>query len=132
MKYLIDTNILIYLMNTKSVKLQKKFSGRRTEEFGVSAITVAELMFGVKKSKHIEKNISAVIMILSPFKIIDFTTVDAFEYGDIRADLEAKGQMIGANDLLIAAQARSRNLIIVTANEREYKRVPGLNVENWA
>jgi tRNA(fMet)-specific endonuclease VapC len=84
MKYLVDTNILIYLMNSKSLKLQNKF-----------------------------------------------TSMDAFEYGDIRADLELQGNIIGANDLLIAAQARRLNLIVLTANIYDYERVKKLKVENW-
>lgn len=132
MKYLVDTNILIYLMNSKSTKLQKKFTSKSIEEFGVSSITVAELIYGAKKSKAIEKNLNAAIKILSPFKILDFTSMDAFEYGDIRADLELKGNIIGANDLLTAAQARRKKLIVLTANIKEYKRVEGLKVVNWS
>jgi tRNA(fMet)-specific endonuclease VapC len=132
MKYLVDTNILIYLMNSKSIKLQNKFTSKSIEEFGVSSITVAELIYGAKKSKAIEKNLNATIKILSPFKILDFTSMDAFEYGDIRADLELKGNIIGANDLLIAAQARRQNLIVLTANVKEYERVEGLKVVNWS
>jgi len=131
MKYLVDTNILIYLMNSKSLKLQNKFTRKSIEDFCVSSITVAELIYGAKKSKNIEKNLNAAIKILSPFTIIDFNSMDAFEYGDIRADLEMKGKIIGANDLLIAAQGRRMNLIVLTANTKEYERVEGLQVENW-
>ncbi|HPG41983.1 MAG TPA: type II toxin-antitoxin system VapC family toxin [bacterium] len=131
MKYLIDTNILIYLMNSKSVKLQEKFTTKSPDDFCVSVITVAELIYGAKKSKNIEKNLNAVIKILSPFTIIDFSSEDAFAYGDIRAGLERNGQIIGANDLLIASQALSRNLIVVTANTGEFARVGGLTIENW-
>lgn len=132
MKYLVDTNILIYLLNSKSIKLQKKFTSKSIEEFSVSSITVAELIYGAKKSKAVEKNLNAAIKILSPFRIIDFTSMDAFEYGDIRTDLELKGNIIGANDLLIAAQARRQNLIVLTANVKEYERVEGLKVVNWS
>jgi tRNA(fMet)-specific endonuclease VapC len=131
MKYLVDTNILIYLMNSKSLKLQTKFTSKSIEEFCVSSITVAELIYGAKKSKSIKKNLNASIKILSPFTIIDFNSMDAFEYGDIRAYLEMKGEIIGPNDLLIAAQARRLNLIVLTANTKEYERVEGLHVENW-
>jgi tRNA(fMet)-specific endonuclease VapC len=129
MKYLVDTNILIYLMNSKSLKLQNKFTSKSIEIFCVSSITVAELIYGAKKK--IEKNLNAAIKILSVFKIIDFTSMDAFEYGDIRADLELQGNIIGANDLLIAAQARRLKLVVLTANIKEYERVKGLKVENW-
>lgn len=131
MKYLVDTNILIYLMNSKSMALQERFSKRSVNDFCVSSITVAELIYGAKKSKQVAKNLNAVIKILSSFKILDFTSMDSFEYGDIRADLELKGKVIGANDLLIAAQARRQNLIVLTANTREYERVERLKVENW-
>jgi len=131
MKYLIDTNILIYLMDSKSVKVQEKFTAQSPDDFCVSVITVAELIYGAKKSKNIETNLNAVIKILSPFTIIDFSSEDAFAYGDIRAGLEKQGRVIGANDLLIASQALSRNLIVITANVSEYARVEGLKVENW-
>ena len=132
MKYLIDTNILIYLMNSKSPRLQSRFTRKNVEQFCVSSITVAELIYGAKKSAKVEKNIEAVVKILSPFTIMDFSGLDAFEYGEIRAGLELKGTLIGGNDLLIASQARRQNLVVVTANEKEYRRVPGLKVENWA
>ena len=131
MKYLVDTNILIYLMNSKSLRLQKKFTSCDIHDFYVSSITVAELIYGVKKSHYIEKNMNAVIKVLSPFTIVDYTSEDAFEYGDIRALLEKRGEVIGANDLLIASQARRRNLVVITGNVREYERVEGLKVENW-
>jgi len=132
MKYLVDTNILIYIMNSKSIKLQNRFTKKNPEQFCISSVTVAELIYGAKKSKNIEKNIEAAIKVISPFTIIDFTGEDAFEYGDIRADLELKGKVIGGNDLLIAAQARRQNLIVITANVKEYERVARLKVENWA
>jgi tRNA(fMet)-specific endonuclease VapC len=118
-------------MNSKSLNLQKKFTEGSIDDFSVSSITVAELIYGAKKSKNIEKNLNAVIKILSPFTIIDFTGQDAFEYGDIRAKLEMKGKIIGATDLLIAAQARRKNLIVLTTNTKEYERVEGLKIENW-
>jgi len=90
------------------------------------------LIYGAKKSKRVEQNIAAAVKIISPFTILDFSGLDAFEYGDIRSDLETRGKIIGGNDLLIAAQARRQNLIVITANTKEYERVPNLKVENWA
>jgi len=118
-------------MNSKCKELQEKFTKRSVEDFCVSSITVAELIYGAKKGKYVEKNLNAAIKILSPFTIIDFNSMDGFEYGDIRADLELKGKVIGANDLLITAQARRQNLIVLTANTREFQRVERLKVENW-
>lgn len=132
MKYLIDTSILIYLMNSKSPKLLSRFTRKAIEQFCVSSITVAELIYGAKKSKNIERNMSAAIKILSPFTILVFSGLDAFEYGDIRSELESKGKVIGGNDLLIAAQARRQHLIVITANTKEFERVKGLKIDNWA
>lgn len=126
-----DTNILIYLMNQKSEKLKQKFLTSTPQEFCVSAITVAELLYGAKKSQRVMQNTAAALKILSPFEIIDFSGLDAMEYADIRTNLAKRGCTIGANDLLIAAQSRRLNLTLITANTDEFHRVPGLSVENW-
>lgn len=131
MTYLVDTNIIIFLCNSKSAKLEAKFKAFLPEEFSVSSITVAELIYGVFKSMRQKQNLEAVIKILSPFTVLDFDSRDAWEYGRIRAELEAKGQIIGCNDLLIAAQASRRGYIVVTNNTSEYSRIQGLRVEDW-
>lgn len=131
MIYLVDTNILIFLCNSKSKKLEEKFKKHNPEEFFISSITVGELIYGAYKSRKKEKNLEAILKIISPFTIIDFDSNDAWEYGEIRAFLESKGKVIGGNDLLIAAQARRRGLKIITNNVGEYKRVPKLKVEDW-
>jgi tRNA(fMet)-specific endonuclease VapC len=131
MKYLVDTNILIYLCNSHSISLEKKFIAHSPLEFCTSSITVGELIYGVNKSKYRERNLQAILKILSSFQIIDFDSKDSWEYGEIRADLEKKGTSIGGNDIMIAAQARRRGLTVVTNNTKEYKRVTGLHVEDW-
>ena len=131
MKYLVDTNILIFLCNSKSKKLEAKFKKHHPEEFFVSSITVGELIYGVNKSQQKRKNLEAIIKILSPFKVIDFDSRDAWEYGEIRANLESKGKSIGGNDIMIAAQVKRRGLIMLTNNTKEYKRVSGIKVEDW-
>lgn len=131
MKYLIDTNILIFLCNSKSKLLEQKFKTHSPEEFSVSSITVGELIYGVNKSQHRDRNLQAILKILSPFKVIDFDSSDGWMYGEIRADLEKKGTIIGGNDIMIAAQATRRGLIVITNNVKEYKRVSGLPVEDW-
>jgi tRNA(fMet)-specific endonuclease VapC len=130
-KYLIDTNILIFLCNSKSKLLEQKFKTHSPEEFSVSSITVGELIYGVNKSQHRDRNLQAILKILSPFKVIDFDSSDGWMYGEIRADLEKKGTIIGGNDIMIAAQATRRGLIVITNNVKEYKRVSGLPVEDW-
>lgn len=132
MKYLIDTNILIYLCNSKSATLERRFINKPSELFFVSAITVGELIYGVKKSQRQKHNLIAILKILSPFSILDFNSKDGWEYGVIRAELESVGRIIGGNDLLIAAQARSRGLTVITNNLREFSRIKGLNVEDWS
>jgi len=130
-KYLIDTNILIFLCNSKSKLLERRFKKHRPEEFLISSITVGELIYGVNKSQHRDRNLQAILKILSPFKIIDFDSSDGWEYGEIRADLEERGAIIGGNDIMIAAQAKRRGLIVITNNTGEYTRVNGLQVEDW-
>jgi len=130
-QFLIDTNILIYLMNQKSERLREKFITKSPNEFCVSSVTVAELLYGAKKSVRVVQNTAAALKILSPFEIIDFSGLDAMEYADIRTHLEKQGCMIGGNDLLIASQSRRLNSTLITANIDEFSRVPGLKVENW-
>jgi tRNA(fMet)-specific endonuclease VapC len=130
-KYLIDTNILIFLCNSRSKSLELKFTTHHPDDFAVSSITVGELIYGVNKSRLRDRNLQAILKILSPFKIIDFNSSDGWEYGEIRADLEKKGTIIGGNDIMIAVQARRRGLTVITNNTGEYKRVEGLTVEDW-
>jgi tRNA(fMet)-specific endonuclease VapC len=130
-RYLIDTNILIFLCSSKSKSLEHKFKTHNPEEFLVLSITVGELIYGVNKSLNRDRNLQAILKILSPFTIIDFDSSAGWEYGEIRAELEKKGTIVGGNDMMIAAQARRRGLIVITNNVKEYKRIHGLRVEDW-
>ena len=100
-------------------------------DVGVSSITVAELQFGVQKSQRPLQNQEALALFLAPLIIADFDHAAAEAYGVIRADLERQGTPIGSLDTLIAAHALSLGVTLVTDNEREFSRVPGLQVENW-
>lgn len=131
MKYLLDTNICIYIIKQKPVQVLNRFLSFQPGEIGISAITVAELSFGVQKSAFPEKNQNALEMFLQPLEMIDFDCGAAFAYGRIRQHLQAGGQLIGALDMLIAAQAVSLNVALVTTNLGEFERVPELVVENW-
>ena len=126
-----DTNILIFLCNSKSKKLENRFKKHHPDEFLISSITVGELIYGVNKSQQKRKNLEAILKILSPFSVIDFDSKDAWKYGEIRATLETKGKIIGGNDIMIGAQAKQRGLKLITNNIREFKRINGLKVENW-
>ena len=131
MKYLLDTNICIYLIKKQPSEVIEKFQAIAPGEIAISSVTVAELMYGVEKSRQKEKNRAALDLFLAPLEITDFDYTAAQRYGAIRAFLEGKGTPIGAYDLMIAAQANSLGIILVTNNEREFRRIPDLEVENW-
>jgi tRNA(fMet)-specific endonuclease VapC len=97
----------------------------------ISSISVAELQYGVYNSQNIEKNHVSLVEFLAPFEIIDFDDNDAEQFGKIRAELKKVGELIGPYDMLIAAQALAKNLILVTNNTNEFKRIDGLKLEDW-
>lgn len=133
MKYLFDTNICIYLINKKFEYLIDRVEKYGIENIGISSITIAELEYGIAKSSspYKEENRVALLEFLLPFKFIDFNQNDAYEYGRIRQNLQSQGKIIGNMDILIGSQAVSRELILVTNNEKEFKRIEGLEIENW-
>lgn len=131
MKYMLDTNICIYVIKHKPTAAVKNFLKHNPEELGISAVTYAELLHGVEKSQAVERNRMALMLFLSAISILEFDSYAAEEYGKIRADLERKGTPIGPMDLLIAGHARSKGLILVTNNTREFMRVEDLEVEDW-
>ena len=133
MEYLFDTNICIYLINKKFEYLMDRIEKQGIENIGISSITIAELEYGIAKSSstHKEENRVALFEFLLPFKFIDFNQNDAYEYGMIRQDLQSKGKVLGNMDILIGSQAVSRELILVTNNEKEFKRIENLTIENW-
>lgn len=129
--YLLDTNICIYIIKKKPVDVLKTLKTKSKKDIYVSSITIAELEYGVAKSQFPEKNKIALIEFLSIFNILPFDDTDAVEFGMIKTDLEKKGRIIGPMDLLIAGQAKSKKLILVTNNIKEFERVEGLKIENW-
>ena len=132
MNYLLDTNICVLLIRQKSPQVLTQLTGHPITDIGISAMTVAELQYGVQKSGRPAQNQQALDQFLLPLTIISFDENDAVAYGQIRANLDAQGLPIGAFDTLIAAQAVQHNLILVTNNVREFARVPGLAIEDWA
>ena len=132
MNYLLDTNICIYIISRKSSSVLKRIQARQPEQIAISTVTVAELEYGVAQSRQPDQNRVALLEFLLPFEILDFDQMAALEYGQIRSSLEKKGRPIGPMDMLLAAQAKSRDLVLVTNNEKEFRRVEGLRVENWA
>ena len=131
MRYLLDTNICIYLIKQKPQKVVDKFQTLSISDVGISSITVAELEYGVAKSQQQEKNRTALLQFLLPLEIVEFNQASATIYGSIRSDLEIRGLIIGAMDMLIAAHALSLGVTLVTNNVREFSRIPTLLLENW-
>jgi len=132
MKLLLDTNICIYLIKKRPPLVLRRFDAHAAGTIGISSITVAELEFGVQKSLYPSRNQEALEQFLLPLVILDFDHEAARTYGKIHALLENRGRVIGALDMLIAAHALSLNLPLATNNVREFSRVPGLKVINWA
>ncbi|SDU66878.1 tRNA(fMet)-specific endonuclease VapC [Desulfobacula phenolica] len=131
MKYLIDTNICIYIMNQRPPEVIQKFKDTKVGEIGISAITVSELSYGVAKSKFQQQNTKRLEEFLVPFEILPYDEEASKHYGLIRSQLEAQGNVIGPLDMLIAAHALSEKLVLVTNNEKEFNRIETLKVENW-
>ena len=132
MKYILDTNICIYIIKRKPERVLKHLQTKMADGIAISAITFAELQHGVEASAAPEKNAVALAQMLSVLTVIPFDDLAATEYGQIRADLQRKGTPIGPLDTLIAAHARANDMVLVTNNTREFERVEGLKLENWA
>ena len=130
MTYLLDTNTCVYAIKRDS-RVLRSLQEHSPDDFGVSAITVAELWFGAAKSSRPRQTRWSVDAFLKPFEVLPFAGEAAAEYAEIRLQLERAGRPIGERDLLIAATAKSRGLRVVTHNVREFGRVSGLNVEDW-
>ncbi|HUL00962.1 MAG TPA: type II toxin-antitoxin system VapC family toxin [Nitrospirota bacterium] len=132
MKYMLDTNICIYLIKQKPPKVLKHFKSHSIGDIGISSITLAELRYGVAKSQHVEKNRQALDEFILPLEIEDFNEKAADEYGVVRADLERAGKPIGSMDMLIGAHALALGATLVTNNTKEFKQVQNLKVVDWS
>ena len=130
MIYLLDTNTCVYAIK-RDLRVLRGLQDHSPDDFGISAITVAELWFGAAKSSRPRETRSSVDAFLKPFEVLPFAGDAAEEYAGIRFQLEKAGRPIGERDLLIAATAKSRRLTVVTHNVREFARVSGLKVEDW-
>lgn len=130
MRYLLDTNIVIGLSKGRDA-VRARLAALPVHALVLSPVVLCELEFGIAKSQRPEANRKALATLLHNLPVADFTAEVAGHYGRVRAALEAAGQPIGPNDLLIAAHALSLGATLVTDNVREFSRVPGLRVENW-
>jgi tRNA(fMet)-specific endonuclease VapC len=131
MRYMLDTNICIAIIKGKPPRVLRRLERLSAGDVGISAITLAELRYGIAKSQNIEKNRQALEEFLLPLEIADFDESAASAYGAVRADLENAGRPIGPLDTQIGAHALSLNSVLVTNNAAEFRRIKGLEVENW-
>lgn len=130
--YLLDTNICIFAIKQKPKKVFASIKMKAGEGIYISSLTLAELEFGVQNSERIEKNQVALLKFISFFNILNFDDSDAINYGRIKAKLRKEGKIIGPIDMLLAAQALSRGMILITNNLKEFRRVEGLKIEDWS
>ena len=131
-RYILDTNICIYIRSRRLPHIRTRFGRLEPGEAALSVITYGELLYGAEKSANRMSAIRQVEDLATAIPVLSLPDSAAETYGAIRAQLERKGHMIGNNDLWIAAHVRAAGLTLVTNNEREFRRVTGLRIENWA
>ena len=130
LKYLLDTNMVIYVMKRRPIEVLSQFNDN-AGRMALSAITLSELYHGAEKSAKVAQNLEVVEEFASLVQVLAYGTKASQHYGAMRSQLEKAGQPMGVNDLHIAAHARSEGLVVVTNNTSEFSRIPGLMVENW-
>lgn len=131
-RYLLDTNICIYIAKDNPQAVRARFAQHTLEELVMSVVTLGELRFGAEKSQSRDRAIAVINKLEANMCIAPLTEAVGEHYGQIRAALQRRGELIGNNDLWLAAHARAEGWVLVTNNEREFVRVDGLQVENWA
>ena len=128
---MLDTNILIYTIKNRPRKVREAFK-KYADYLAMSSVTMGELIYGAEKSAQITRNLADIEALAARMEVLPFDSQAAVHFGQVRAELARAGKLIGSYDLMIAGHARSQGLILVTNNLREFKRVRGLRVENWA
>lgn len=131
LKYMLDTNIAIYTLKSKPARVRLAFE-RHAGEMCLSTITMGELIYGAEKSTQVERNLAVIEGLAARLEVCPFDIRAAMHFGQIRAELARSGQIIGPYDMMIAGHARALGLILVSNNLREFERVPGLRLQNWA
>ena len=132
MRFMLDTNVCVDLIRQRDDRVLRKMLRFRPDDLCISSVTLSELEYGAAKSADPGKNRLALARFMTPLSILPYDDAVAPVYGRIRAELERAGTPIGPLDMMIAAHALSLRLTVVTDNEREFRRVPGLIVQNWA
>lgn len=129
-KYMLDTDTCIYTINRKPPHLKRLFN-IHIGQMCISSVTWGELICGAEKSAAVERNLDQLQGFAARLDILHFGEREASQFGQVKAELELAGQTIGAYDTMIAGHARSAGLILITNNQREFKKVKGLRLENW-
>ena len=130
LKYMLDTNIVIYALKDRSAKVRAAFK-KHAGEMCLSSISLGELIYGAEKSARVEQNLKVIESLAARLVIEAFNTQAAMHFGQLRAELARSGKLIGPYDMMIAGHARATGLILVTNNRHEFDRVPSLRIENW-
>lgn len=132
MRYLLDTNICIYIRQKKSTQVMRHFERLKPGDAGISVITYGELIYGAEKSSHRSEALRRLQELVTILPALPMPESAAQTYGKLRSELQTRGEMIGNNDLWIAAHAIAAEAILVTNDESEFRRVRGLKLQNWA
>lgn len=131
LRYVLDTNTCIFIIKNRPAQVRERFAGLRPGEVGISSVTEAELLHGAYKSQRVRENLDAILDFASQMVVLPFDSRAADAYGRLRAELERRGTPIGPMDYQIAATALVHDVVLVTNNMGEVRRVPGLTVEDW-
>jgi tRNA(fMet)-specific endonuclease VapC len=131
LKYLLDTNIVIYTMKKRPQQVKRRFQ-QHHGQMGISAVTIGELVFGAEHSQQVERNLADIEAMAARLEVLPFDDKAAYHFGQIRAALYRSGQPIGPYDMMIAGHARACGLKLVTNNLKEFQRVQGLVLEDWS
>lgn len=131
LKYMLDTNMIIYTMRNRPKEVKKQFKQHKGQ-LSISSVTLGELVFGAEHSLQVKQNLTDIEAMIARLEVLPFDNKAAYHFGQIRATLYSIGKPIGPYDMMIAGHARASGLILVTNNIREFERVPGLQFENWS
>ena len=131
LKYMLDTDIVIYTLKNRPARVRDAFK-HHSGQMAISAVTFGELIYGAERSSQPERNLNDIEGMAARLEVLPFNESAALHFGQIRAELASAGKPIGPYDQMIAGHARALGLVMVTNNVEEFKRVPGLRIENWA
>lgn len=130
LKFMLDTNIIIYIMKNRPEQVKERFK-LHNGQMCISSVTLGELVFGAEHSQQTDRNLTDIEEMTARIEVLPFKDKAAYHFGRIRSDLYRMGRPIGPYDMMIAGHARASAMILVTNNGKEFERVPGLQVENW-